>query len=74
MSGEGHEWYMRILMLSHWFPGGMWVLVMGLVGYGSNNNSLRAWEKVDWMACHSYWKHLHQRLLPVIHQFSEPGW
>ena len=27
----------------------MWVLVVLLVGYGSNGNRLRVWEKVDWM-------------------------
>ena len=43
-----------------------------LVGYGSNDNRLRAWVKVGWMVCHSDRKHLHQRLLPAIHQFSEP--
>ena len=26
----------------------MWVLVMVLVGYGSNDKRLRVWEKVDW--------------------------
>ena len=53
---------------------GIWVLVRVLVGYGSNNNSLRVWEKFDWMVCHSDCKHLHQGLLPAIHQSSEPGW
>ena len=37
----------------------MWVLVMVLVGYGSNDNRLRVW----WV---------HQRLLPSIYQLSEP--
>ena len=32
---------------------GIWVLLMMLVGYGSNGNRLRLWEKVDWMVCHS---------------------
>ena len=27
----------------------MWVFVMALVGYGSNDKRLRVWEKVDWM-------------------------
>ena len=26
-----------------------------------------------WMVSHSDSKHLHQRLLPAIHQFSDPG-
>ena len=44
-----------------------------LVGYGSNDNRLRVWKKaVDCMVFHSDCKHLHQRLLPEIHQFSEP--
>ena len=42
------------------------------VGYGSNDNRLRVWEKVDWMVFHSDSKYLHQRQLPVIHQFSQP--
>ena len=28
---------------------GMWVLLMVLVGYGSNGNRLRAWENMDWV-------------------------
>ena len=50
---------------------GMWVLVMVLVGHGRNNNRLRVWETVDWMVCYSDCKHLHERLLPEMHQFSE---
>ena len=69
MGGEGHKYYMKMLNLgwksieTNW---GMWVLVMVLVGYGSNDNRLRLWEKVDWMFYHSHCKHLHQRLLPAI--------
>ena len=54
------------------FSRGMWVPVMVLVEYGSNDNRLRVREKVDWIVCHFDCKHLHQRLLPVMHQFSEP--
>ena len=32
---------------------GMWVLVVVLAGYGSNDNRLRVWEKVDWMVYHT---------------------
>ena len=45
---------------------------MVLVGYGSNGNKLRLWKKVDWMVFHSVCKYLHQRLLPAMHQFSDP--
>ena len=45
---------------------------MVLVGYGSNDNKLRLWKKVDWMVFHSVCKHLHQRLLPAVHQLSNP--
>ena len=52
---------------------GIWVLVMVLVGWGSNDNRLRVGEKLDWIICHSDCKHLHQSLLlPVIHQIFEP--
>ena len=44
----------------------------GIVGYRSNDNGLRVWEKVDWMVSHSDSKHLHQRQLPGIKKFSEP--
>ena len=51
---------------------GMLTLMMVLLVYGSNHNRLKVdWEKVDWMVCHSDHKHFHQRLLPIIHQFSE---
>ena len=43
-----------------------------LVGYGSNNNELRVYEKVDWLVCHSGLKHIPQRVLLAIHQFFEP--
>ena len=42
------------------------------VGYGSNNNRLRVYEKVDWLVYHSDLKHLPQRVLLAIHQFFEP--
>ena len=54
MGGEGQEWYIRVLNLG-WNQvkqlvfRGMWVLMMVLVGYGSNANRLRVWEKVNWM-------------------------
>ena len=47
----------------------MWVTVMVSVRYGSNNNNLREWEKVDWIDCHFDCKHPHQRLLPAMQQF-----
>ena len=57
---------------------GMWVLLMVLVGYGSNENRFRAWKKVNWITCYSDCKHLHQRSssssLSVIYQFYEPEW
>ena len=34
---------------------------MALVGYGSNDNKFRLWKV-----------YLYQRLLPAIHQFSDP--
>ena len=42
---------------------------MVLLVYGSNEYRLKISEKVDGMVCHSNCKHLHQRLLPAIHQF-----
>ena len=42
-----------------------------LVGYGSNNNTLRVYEKVDWLLCHSDLKNLSQRVLLGIYQFFE---
>ena len=42
---------------------------MVLVGYGTNDDRLRVWEMVEWMICHSYRKHVHQKLLlPAIEQ------
>ena len=52
----------------------MLFLLMVLELYGSNDNRLRVWEKVDLMVCHSDCKHLHQGLLPAIHQLSESEW
>ena len=43
-----------------------------LVGYGSNKNKSRVYEKVDWTVCHSDQKFLPQRLILAIKQFSEP--
>ena len=60
IGGEGHES----------FQGNVSYLMV-LVGYGSNNNRLSVREKVDWMVYHSAFKHLHQRLLPAIHQLFE---
>ena len=36
------------------------------VGYGSNDNRLRVWEKLDYIVCHSDSNHSHQRLLSAI--------
>ena len=45
---------------------------MVLLGYESNDDKLMVWRRVvGWIVCHSDYKHLHQRLLPAIHQFSE---
>ena len=49
------------------------MIVMVLLEYGTNDNIMRVWEKVNWMICHSDCKYLHQRILLGIHQFSEPG-
>ena len=40
-----------------------------IIGYGSNDNRVRIWERVEWMICHSDYKYLHQRLLPAIINF-----
>ena len=50
----------------------IWVLMMVLVGYGSNDNMLRVCKKVDSLFSHSDCKHFHQRPLPETHQFPEP--
>ena len=50
----------------------MWVLVMVLIGYGSNENRLRVWDKVDWVVSHLNFKNLYQRLLPTMHQRFKP--
>ena len=44
---------------------------MLLVGYGSTDNRLRVWDRVQQMVCHSYRKHLHQSLLHARRQYSE---
>ena len=51
---------------------GMLLFVMALIVYRSNDNGLRVLEKVDWMFFHSHCKHLYQKQLPTINQFSEP--
>ena len=43
-----------------------------IVGYGSNNNRFRVYEKVDSLVCHYDIKHLPQRVLLAIHQFFGP--
>ena len=48
------------------------ILVMVLIGYESDDNRLRVLDKVDRMVSHPSCKHLHQRLLPTMHQFSGP--
>ena len=50
----------------------MWVLVMVLIGYGSNENRLRVWDKVDWVVSHLNCKNFYQRLLPTMHQRFKP--
>ena len=42
-----------------------------LIGYGSNNNRLRIYEKMDWMVSHSDLMHLPQRILLSIHKSFE---
>ena len=39
---------------------------MVLVRYGSNDNSLKVWKKVDLIVFHSDCKHLHRRLQTAI--------
>ena len=46
----------------------MCVLVMVLVGYGTNDNRLRVKENVDWMGFHSDCNHLQERLLAISNQ------
>ena len=75
MGGEWHEIIYATVKLrmetkwSNWFFRGMWILRMVLVGYGSNDERLRKWERVDWTVYQSDFKLLHQGLL--LHQFSE---
>ena len=45
--------------------------MFALVGYGGNNNRFRVYEKVDWMVCHSDFKHLPKGALLSIHQLFE---
>ena len=63
------EWIPIRKKINQMVSRGMWVVVMVLVGYWSNDNRLRVWEKTDWIICHSDCKHLLQRLLSVVHQF-----
>ena len=70
-----HEKYMRILKLKtasvkQLVSSDMWGLVIVLIGYGSDNR-LKVWKRVECMVFHSDRKHLHlhQRLLPAIHDF-----
>ena len=44
---------------------------MILVGYGSNDNSLGVWEKLDLIVFHSDCRDLYQRQLTALHQLSE---
>ena len=75
MDGEEHEQYKRILNLGlkssfkQLVSREQWVLGILLVGYWSNEN--RVWENMDWIIFHFDCKHLHQRVLPAIHQFCE---
>ena len=62
---------MKIAIIKQLISRGTRGIVIVLVGYGSNNNRLRVYEKVDWLLCHSDLKHLSQRVLLVIHQFFE---
>ena len=52
-------------MSGNWFPGGIWVLLIWLVGYWSHGNRLTMWG-AEWVLCHSDCKHLRQRLLAEI--------
>ena len=51
----------------------MLVLVIVLEGFGSNDNRLMVWEKMDWMVFYSDCKHPYQRQLSAIHQVFEPA-
>ena len=46
---------------------------MILVGYGSNDNRLTVWQRMEWVVCHSYHKHFlsEATIVPAIHQYSE---
>ena len=68
---ENDKHGMKIIFVGRLASGGMLGLLMVLVGFGSNDNRLRVWERVEWMVCHSYSKHLHQRPLSAICQYSE---
>ena len=63
---------MKIAIIKQLVSRGTGGLVIILVGYGSNNNRLRVYEKVHWLLCHSDLKHLPQRVLLAMHQFFEP--
>ena len=68
---ENANFRMKIVTMKQMVSRRMRGLVIVLVGYGSNNNRLKIYEKVYWMVCHSDFKHLPQGALLAIHQFSE---
>ena len=70
---ENANFRMKSVTIKQMVSRGMWGLVIVLVGYGSNSNRLKIYEKVYWMVSHSDFKHLLQGALLAIHQFSEPA-
>ena len=80
MGGGGLEQYMRMQMDENWMSivtnkqlvfREMWGLVIVLLEYGSNNNTLSVYEKVVWTVYYSDHKFLPQRVLFAIKQFSD---
>ena len=63
---------MKIVAIKELLFRGMWNLVIVSVGYGGNSNILSVYENVDWMACHSDYRFLSQKVLFTIKQFSKP--
>ena len=59
---ENGHFRIKIVIIKQLVSRGTWGLVIVFVGYGSNNNRLRVYEKVDWLFCHSNLKHLPQRV------------
>ena len=60
------------IKLSNWFPGGMWILVMELVGYGSNDSRLEVLKEGGLNnLLFRLQASLSETILPVIHHFSE---